>query len=461
MPRVLIQCLLAVSACLIPVPYSWAVPVFTISGSGNVYSVQGDGLERVGGVDLTVHYDSSTLVNPRAALNGLFAGTLMQAKTNVAGVTRVLLLANRPGISGAGGVVTLTFDQVGGSQGCITAFSANAVTSGGDTIFPQSVKQTSECLLPREIEPLVPTTVTPPSQPPIVQPPVDQNAVPVAVAPATAEKPETSANSAGLTSAPGAVKPQGFVGGMLATVFQDQGKPVSAQESEGGRSRDVPPEIGAVTLPESVQGKVKDTQIKIAAGDMSAEKPGKNVLQADPKFISVLSLFRGFKGTRSKDKLVSLFSEARNSGVRQEPDIVISDGKNRVKVALTLMPTGRAPSYIISGGELVSFSSEKNTHIFEILPKQNALEVSVTVVVENDLIVIPLVVAPPLDIRFLPKGRSDEKSYGLFLQELNVKKGDVNGDGIRDYVDEYIYTANYLACNSPANASLKTQMGGK
>lgn len=76
-----------------------------------------------------------------------------------------------------------------------------------------------------------------------------------------------------------------------------------------------------------------------------------------------------------------------------------------------------------------------------------ATEASVTVLEQGVVVTIPLTVTPPIDLKLLPKGKFDETAFVLFLKERDGAKGDLNGDGIRNYVDEYIYTANYMARN--------------
>jgi hypothetical protein len=60
----------------------------------------------------------------------------------------------------------------------------------------------------------------------------------------------------------------------------------------------------------------------------------------------------------------------------------------------------------------------------------------------------PLTVAPKVQVDLIKPGTVSEADFALFLKERGTAaapKSDRNADGRRDYLDEYIFTANYLA----------------
>jgi len=63
-----------------------------------------------------------------------------------------------------------------------------------------------------------------------------------------------------------------------------------------------------------------------------------------------------------------------------------------------------------------------------------------------------IVVAPKAAVDLDRSGSVTEADFKLFLSDRGTAKKtkfDLNGDGKRDFVDEYIFTANYLV-NKPA-----------
>lgn len=422
---------LTISIFLILVSYAWSMPVFSINGSDNAFTVQGDGLEGLGALDVTVGYDPATLSNPKVVLQNLFAGAMIQTKTTVAGTVRIIILANRPGVSGSGGVLTITFNKIGTNPGRITSFYANAVSSTGEKLTPQAADATRDSDTYSEIN---------------TSPLTQETSAPQVSGNTTNQETKASSTSSSVSVAPtgrtyltGTINLQDSTGGALGSVQQDSEKKFPDQNvAESGYQE-------SQLLVEPVVSNVDRLPESVARMDVPIQNTSKKVMQKTIALKSVLNLFKDFRGTKSKDNFLSIFEQASYQGVKQTPKVVIADGKNIVTVSVDSMRLAGSPSFILNGGELVAFSTEDDKYNFDILPKENALEVSITVMVKNDIMIIPLVVTPKLNPKFLSKKKFDEKTLDLFLQEKNVIKSDVNGDGIRDYIDEYIYTANYMA----------------
>ena len=422
------------------VPSAWALPVFSINGSGNIFTVQGEGLEGVTALDLLISYDPATLTNPHVVLQTLFAGSIMQPNTTTAGVARIVLLQMNPqGVSGSGGVITITFDKIGVYPGHIISFSAKAVIKGVEMDL-QTVDATT-------YQSSAASTASPGSN---VSTPTQSSTVASTSQGSSSTTASASLPTATAVTAPlsRAVTTSGTGGGLTGSSQEISVKSPLGQNEAGRALQEGPPPAGPMETDTS-QGGGSPPPEPLTPLDMPALKPVKAVEQKTTEFKSVLSLFRDFKGTRSPDKLVALFAQASYSGVKQTPEIVLADGKNKLKVSFeTSEPITHAPNYSIIGGKLVSLSTLPGTYVFEILPEQNVTDASVTILVKNETFVIPLTVAPPLRATFMSGGKLDEASYALFLQEKNPVKSDVNGDGVRDYVDEYIYAANYLVLRS-------------
>jgi hypothetical protein len=69
------------------------------------------------------------------------------------------------------------------------------------------------------------------------------------------------------------------------------------------------------------------------------------------------------------------------------------------------------------------------------------MRATMTIMTDSDIIEYPLTLAPPIkDIS------PAEANFTVFLKDSGATppKRDLNGDGRHDYLDDFIYTANYL-----------------
>jgi hypothetical protein len=145
--------------------------------------------------------------------------------------------------------------------------------------------------------------------------------------------------------------------------------------------------------------------------------------------------------------------------------VVVADGKNIVQVTFISDPVKKEASDLaVSNAKLVSLKKDQdysNTWIVELKPEKDALQASLTVFMEKLTIVYPLTVAPARDIDLDKSGKVTEADFALFLGKRGTEKKpefDLNGDGKRDYLDDYIFTANFLAAGQSPKAA---QAGSK
>ncbi len=167
-----------------------------------------------------------------------------------------------------------------------------------------------------------------------------------------------------------------------------------------------------------------------------------------PGYPGVLASFRSFRGEQTPKEMEKLATAEMPKGLRQVPAMLLSDGKSTVKVYIHIPADVKvAPTFALRGAKLVSLKRVGADWVVEALPKANAYDVSVSVLHDDTVSVVPLTVAPSLD-RFIARGLAmDEQGFALFLKERGTEKApkfDLNGDGKRTYVDDYIYTVNYL-----------------
>jgi hypothetical protein len=92
--------------------------------------------------------------------------------------------------------------------------------------------------------------------------------------------------------------------------------------------------------------------------------------------------------------------------------------------------------------------------VLELLPKKNVTVASVTILAEKVVSTIPLTLVPPMGPATIS---ADEAAFTAFLKDRGAKKPayDLNGDGLHDAVDDYIYTGQYLVKRRAAGNKLK------
>jgi hypothetical protein len=163
---------------------------------------------------------------------------------------------------------------------------------------------------------------------------------------------------------------------------------------------------------------------------------------------SVLERFKEYSGVKTPEALIALFSPQKEQA-KQDPPIVLSDGKATVKVILELNPGGENNNFLLDGVSLVSLNNkDKNSWVVELIPDNKVTEATISIPRNKQWNVMPLTVAPPMDVKIDPSsGKLSEADFKLFLKERGTAKApkfDLNNDGRRDYIDDFIFTANYL-----------------
>jgi hypothetical protein len=199
-----------------------------------------------------------------------------------------------------------------------------------------------------------------------------------------------------------------------------------------------------------------------AAPEIAKAEPDKNPFPNTPEperekiivYKSVLERFKEFKGKKTPEALIALFSSGGGEG-RQTPPLVLSDGKTTVKVVIELNANSEDNNFLLDGVSLVTLTNKSgNSWIAELLPENNILEATISVPQNNQWHVAPLTVSPPADVAIRrSSGKEAEVDFERYLKERGTAKTprfDLNGDGRRDYIDDYIFTANYLVRHQAA-----------
>lgn len=371
--------------------------------SDGVFIIQGNSMDGVAGIDLTVVYDTSSLASPKIDQGSLVAGgALFAANPNFAPSTIKIIIISARALSGSGQIAVITFASHTGT-GSITVSTSMidskgaAVPGGGKfTVADFQTFTTGSTGF-----------ISSPGAPFSKPPPVTTTANPPAVAP-------TSQTYLGTVSMPADVQARSDT-----KPADTSGIPEQFTEPAATTPVEPPAEEKPVTEPQ------KPEKVKLTA------------------YKGTLENFRVYKGEKSPAILVALVNNKIAATIRQEPAVALSDGKTTLKILVKLETANvKSPNFALDGAKLVSLNKDDAaTWIVEALPQANIVQASLTILTDSEIIEYPLTLAPPVE------GVSPaEADFVVFLNDSGAAtpKRDLNGDGKHDYLDDYIYTANYL-----------------
>jgi hypothetical protein len=180
-----------------------------------------------------------------------------------------------------------------------------------------------------------------------------------------------------------------------------------------------------------------------AAGMTASLEPSKKKVQ---QFKSVLDRFKQYRGERTAKAFLSLFEQDEANGFTQDPPVALSDGKSVVKIRFVVPASGNtAPDFALRGAHLISVKKDEersNTWVIEARPEKGEYAASLIVSQGSISLEYPLTLAPKIEPGQNKAGTITDEDFNLYL---SGKRRDVSGDGKRDYLDDYIFTANYIA----------------
>ena len=195
------------------------------------------------------------------------------------------------------------------------------------------------------------------------------------------------------------------------------------------------------------------------AAQASGEPSGQLPVPMAPRVVSHrpnLDTFSAYRGEKSPVILVALISREVSPIIRQEPAVALSDGKTALKIMAYLgLGDGNSPNFALNGADLISLHrcpEPSSFWIIEALPRAGSVAASLAILTNNEMIDYPLTLAPPV------AGISGlETDFSAFLKDSGASppKRDLNADGRHDYLDDFIYTANYLAARASNNEKKK------
>lgn len=178
-----------------------------------------------------------------------------------------------------------------------------------------------------------------------------------------------------------------------------------------------------------------------------------NVAAAEQIIIhkSVLDRFKQYAGKRSIEAFSELFNQPVSAECKQNPSVVLSDGKSQISMLLSSVTGVELSSFDITAAQLISIKENRNNvnaWITNLLPEKGSISASIAYRQGTDTVVCPLTVAPQVNIDFDKSKSITDTDVRLYFNTRKRKKSfrfDLNHDGKQDYQDDYIFTANYLA----------------
>ena len=395
-------------------PRAHAVSTITASAAGDgVFVVQGVGMANVSAMDLVLTYDTATLAHPRIEQGSLISGAMVASNPNTPGIVRIAIIRTTA-ITGSGVILTLAFDRTSSSPGTITGLNVRVADINGNSLqaLAQIVNPTDTASVGSDA---VSQQVTAPQQPKTI-PPIPQ-------------VPQISTT-------------QVVIAGNGAKPNEDT-KPKQEDSSVVPEDQPGPPQ-------EPVAPKAGNAPQKSSTDPVA--QPKKTPVLYSRR--SVLELFRDYKGARTPKTLIALFSQEPMIGFRQDPLVSLSDGKSTVTVRFISLPEQKATTEVdLTNAKLRSVKKDpdaSNTWIVTFLPEANVDSVSLSIPQGDLLLVYPVVVAPKVKADLDRSKTVTKADFTLFLKDRGTPKSphyDLNNDGVRDYKDEYIFTANYLAAH--------------
>ena len=428
---------------------------------GGVYRVVAKDLVNVGAIDLTLTYDKASLSKPKVARGDLASWLVFMPNIVEASGTVRVAMVNEPPVSGSGTVATVTFTPLGKSwvkpaltcqltsldasnQSVGSTNNQERITDEGEGSSDEDQGSDSQDTMQSDIteqgggsSQQDPGHVGETSQP---------------------EQPRTPSTDLanGTTNPIPHVSPGTINLGVVGSVVEQQApleqappleqEPAAPTMGEQPAQWEPSPEIAEDMIEEG------ESPAETTSPPHSAPIPIVGTTVPDSKYTiygGVLERFKNYAGERSPKALVALFDQPVAALIKQDPPICISDGKMMLTVLIDLPESGStAPNFALRGASLKSLKKQgDNRWMIEAAPDAGRVDATLTIVNGDKVADYPFTVAPRVDANVDRKGATDDADFSLFLSTSGTDKAlayDLNGDGRRDYVDDYIYTANYL-----------------
>ena len=416
--NLILRSLFIILLCVSPV---FAASISITPSGDSSYSVQGAGLINVAGIQLNIGYDAASLSTPTVTPGGLVSGALPATNTSIPGLIKIALISTKA-FSGSGSIATISFASKPGIGG-ITSANVSMIDSNGAQVLA-SVSFSN-----------------PPGS--------------------SVQDPSTNA---GLTISPTSTTPATTTTGTISTATT--AAPTTSNTTYAG----------TITLPTDFQQRVEtkpalpSTPIPAPVVEPAAaiiaeqsQTPDKPAADAKPEetlqyivYMGIKEKFRQYNGSKKLSDIAALFDKKVAQTINQEPAILLSNGQSKAILTIDIpAKISYSPNFAVNGGKLVSCKQENQVKwrwLVEVLPEAGSGKVTMTIIAGAEEFEYPLTVAPPAKTALT----LDESGWNIFLREVGTAEAplhDLNNDGVRDYIDEYIFIANYLSNKAAAKSA--------
>jgi hypothetical protein len=376
----------------------------TINSSGDSsYQVVGNGLSGVAGLKVIIRYDQAILANPKVTQGPLASGAMLVANTNKPGEITIGLITTST-LSGNGSIAEIAFARRGDSGGGVTNITVEQAIDNNQKPLPISAGLGN-------------------------------------ISGSSGTGSSGSSPVAGLggtsTTIPGTQS--GATGTAAIGTLSLQGDAEAAREKKTGEA------AGTAATPQATPPATEVARQEPAPEATPPAKKEKRPLPGPPA--NVLELFKTYKGEPALKSMKKLFLARGGEWFVQNPPVAPADGKSVITLLLSTDVFGeKAPNFSLKGVEMKGVKTVDNAWAIEVIPAKDSLNSSISIAFDEGVVEVQIVTMPALP-QSLEKVKLTEAEVNRILADRTpgkTVKGDLNGDGVHDYKDDYILVGNYL-----------------
>lgn len=417
----------------------------TIKAAGEgIYGIDVAALDDIAVVDLEVGYDALSFDAPRIERGtALPSDVSFITNTAIPGELRMIVKRSRA-ITASGRIAVLRFQPIGETPGRLLSAHARLITTKG-------------------VSHALPVGVV--NAPP--KPSADPDSIADQTSGGTGSPSPLDTASGDTTPSPAASDGSGardttgdrYAGRRGADTTVTFAEPAPGEAKPAAAPPGSPSPSATPAVPDMASQPAEQAATR-AMADQARAVPAQTIVYG-----RVLDRFRDARGETAA-ALVALFTPSAGQKVTQQPQVAISDGRTVVTLRVELPRSFEGtPVFAVTSAKTLSWEQDgEGAWTVRVLPDADTLDAVFVTYFGESLIQYPLVVAPPADRMPGISPPLDEAGFALFLKE-RAREGkprfDLNGDGVRDYRDDYIFAANFvvrgkLAGDPPAQPAKRT-----